>query len=378
MKYFVDIDLNKNELVRAVVQNLPTHPTSPKQGQIYYNNDEHHLYCYIDSVWVALDLLYEHPTYAALNPNLSGANVLATLETNNEGHVIGATTRLLTLGDLGYTGDDNANYYTHPNFTGNTLSGAPLSGATVISDVSVNNQGHVTGFDTRDLTPADIGAAVINDSVTNAIDTWSSSKIQSEIDNINSQMVGGLMYMGGYDADNNIPNLTNPASGAVKKGYVYTVIEEGTFLGEAVQVGDVIISEVNDPSTIDDWTTVNKNIPDIVDATSTERGIIRLATMSEALGGTNNDAAITPATLVAFYNAMESESGYSASIGDNTSMTFDLTHGLDSKEVLVQCYEISSGDTVVMDSRRVSNSTVRIISNIAIGNNEIRVLIRKV
>jgi hypothetical protein len=47
--------------------------------------------------------------------------------------------------------------YTHPNDGVDLV--AALTGANVISDVNVNALGHVTGFSTRALTPANIGAA---------------------------------------------------------------------------------------------------------------------------------------------------------------------------------------------------------------------------
>ena len=63
--------------------------------------------------------------------------------------------------DQGATNIEAGNYidtvYTHPS-DGVDL-GAALTGATVISDVTVNTEGHVTGFATRDITPANINAA---------------------------------------------------------------------------------------------------------------------------------------------------------------------------------------------------------------------------
>lgn len=375
-KYFADIDVNKNQLLKAVLENAETHPTNPIEGQLYYNTSiaNKGIWGYIGSAWVELSNIYDHPTYDALNPTLSGANVLATLEVDDKGHVIQASTRTLTLEDLGYTGDTDANSYTHPTFTGNDL-GPALSEAEVISDVTVNNEGHVTGFVTRELTPADIGAAVINDSVITSTSTWSSKKIKDELDDINSVIAGSLVYQGGFNADTNTPDLESGID--IMQGYTYTVTTGGDFLGESVQVGDMIIAEVDSPETIDDWTVVNKNIPDIVDATDEDKGIIRIATQSEVNSGTDNSTAVTPATLVSFVQAQFTSSGYGANIGDGTSTSFDISHGLGTQDVLISVFDDATGDEVGVVKRRTTNDSVRIIVNEPLTNNELRVVIKK-
>jgi hypothetical protein len=53
--FLVPIDLNKNELQNAVIQNLAGAPASPLEGQVYNDTTAHKAYYYNGSGWVPMD-----------------------------------------------------------------------------------------------------------------------------------------------------------------------------------------------------------------------------------------------------------------------------------------------------------------------------------
>ena len=112
---------------------------------------------------------------------------------------------------------------------------------TIANNLTVGGTGNFTGQVTIPILPSAQTDAASKDYVDNAV-------------------VGGLVYQGGYDAATNIPDLTTSPN-SILKGWTYTVTADGTFFSENnLRVGDVLIAEVNDPSALGDWTTVQNNI----------------------------------------------------------------------------------------------------------------------
>lgn len=94
MNYLCNLNLSKNELQNAVIQPLAAAPSSPKEGQIYYNSSDKFIYRYNGTAWGPVGVVY------------------------NQGSTTGAV----------ITGLDNTGKVTTTNVTGLTLTGySPVS-----------------------------------------------------------------------------------------------------------------------------------------------------------------------------------------------------------------------------------------------------------
>jgi hypothetical protein len=320
-KLLVHLDLNFNELQNVILQPIASGlPASPKLGQIYFDSRSgvDTVYCWNGTEWLDLGIQgdgYTHTTGLTENPDLTGANVLASFQTNDEGHVTGVSTRALTLSDLGYTP------YSHP--TG--AASIDTAGVEVVDALTFDSEGHVTGVTTRSITAAEFAAVIINDGASSGTtQTWSIDKISSEIANA---VTAGMVYKGGYDAGTNTPDLDTAPSG-VQIGDTYTVTVAGTFFTTDVQVGDVLIAEADSATTEAEWTIVNKNIPDIVPATDAVQGIVELATQAEVDLGSDATRVVTPATLagkLSSYVLDIASADASVTISDDGNGNYDLS-----------------------------------------------------
>ncbi len=85
------------------------------------------------------------------------------------------------------------------------------------------------------------------------------------------------------------------------------------------------------------------------DATTTNKGIVELATGAETNALTDTARAVTPASLASLRYAVT---------GTGSAATWTVTHSLNSKDVMVQIYQLSTGDTVECDVTRTTVNAV--------------------
>jgi len=108
-------------------------------------------------------------------------------------------------------------------------------------------------------------------------------------------------------------------------------------------------------------------VPDAADDT---KGAVELATTAEALAGTDTARAVTAAGLAA--------RSFAASIGDGSATGIAVDHNLNTRDVVVQLYDVSSYDTVIADVVRTTVDRVTITFASAPASNDIRVLVTKI
>lgn len=358
--FYANIDLTKNQLLNALFQILPSAPSNPVEGLFYYNSTDKTLYFFDGTNWKAGGDQYILPVATA--STLGGVKV-------------------------GY----NLNIDTN--------------GSLFVRDASTSVKGLVQLVD--NLTSESDSAAL----------TASQGKaLKDLIDAINTTLggLGTASTKNTGEASGNVPILDangKLSSNVIPSIAITDVFEASTqaeMLALDAQMGDVCIRtdenkiyilKQTPASTLANWIPIE--IPVTVESVNGKTGVVVLTGLDITLGSditysewnnSNNSASnktiASSATLRDALNTLATsissitgelvdKKTYSTDIGNGTNTSFTISHGLVNKNVIVQIYDNTTGDTVYADVSRISNTQIKIDFSKAPTSNQFRVLVMK-
>lgn len=358
-KVLVNLDLSKNQILNVALQNLTTNPSSPVQGQIYYNSVDKAVYFYDGTGWVNVS---GDITAVTAGAGLTGGGTTGavTLDVNPDNVTIEVVSDAVQIKDLGVSTAKIADSAISTIKIGNNqvtfAKFQQIGGLKLIG----NTSGSAANAAEIDIITSTVlaGAANTNFATTLAVKTY--------VDTI----VAGIGNLeGGWDASTGSFPVGTPTT---KKGDYWYVAVAGTAGGVAFSVGDVIIAEIDNASTIlaSDWIQleVNRDI-----ATETVPGIAEIATQSETNTGSDDSRIVTPLKLNTFINARS----FAANVGNAAATSFAVTHAMNSIDVIVMIKDNSTLEEVFADITITDANTVTVAFAVAPASSAFRVIIKK-
>lgn len=423
-----NISLTNNEIQNVKLHNTGTPPNNAG-GQIYFNTSDTIAKYYSNGVdqWISLkEYSFNNGTF--VSQSISGTSVkpIVTLDLSASGTPSSTT---FLRGDntwatpsyyVGFTIDADLGT-TQTIESGDTLLFTGLNGIStevvavdhlevslIISGASnyvLSGNGTGVALSTDIIPFSTSSGSLVKQTTLGTIPVDSLTLVKQYIDD---SVAGGLVYQGGYDASTNTPNLDTPPTGTINKGFTYTVTVEGSFFTEQVRVGDVLIAEIDNPTTLADWTTVQNNI-DLASLSQVGIGNVNVDPTSYTLGLSaryENGTALIGLDIknnlieksvinnpddsyIPFYDVIDDEN-YKASVGSLSSAVSSynsyattisgsgaVSHGLATLDVMVQLYDTVTYDTIYADVVRNSTSQVT-ITFASTPTNPIRVLVQKI
>jgi len=148
-KFLTSIDLQKNQLVRARVENLAADPVSPVAGQLYFNTVTGRLRYYSGSAWIELDAAVESITVdAPLSTTVDGTSInisIAEATASADGYMSLEYAALLDTATATNTNNSLVKRDGSGNFSAGTITADLAGNADTASTLETSRKIELTG-----------------------------------------------------------------------------------------------------------------------------------------------------------------------------------------------------------------------------------------
>jgi hypothetical protein len=435
-KFLVPIDLTKQELQNARIQNLATAPSSPVEGQIYYDTDTNIVYFWNGTSWVSTQTdpySYGSGVSTTLGITDSAADgtstALARADHRHAGPGFGSPA---TLSFGGTTAEGSASTvsrsdHSHamPAHDGAAHSAIKISDlAAPSADVSFGTY-KITNL-ANPTSAQDAATKSYVDATASGLDVKASVRVATTEELASPPYAGGVIdgvtlvagdriliknqssaQFNGIFVVNSSPNLPSRATDfdttAEVTAGAFTFVEEGTINADTgwvlttngtitLDTTSLAFAQFSGAGTYTASNGVLLTGANFTFAPKTDGGLntgssgafVKLPTNS-GLGTTSDGLAVGAGTGITVsggnvaINTADSNGRvtrrYATSIGDTSATSFTITHNLNSLDVIVQVYTNSDGSEVMADVSRTGVNTVSVAVASAPTTNQYRVVV---